>query len=553
MSETEDRADKQRQYLERIETGGSLAVTRYEPRDLPSLMDFSQMVARSQLCPVALQGKPQDVALVLMTGAERGFTAMQSLQNVYVIYGRVSVSASMLRALVLQDPACAEFRPTKLTDDSATIVVRRKEWAEGIVEEVTFTVAMAKKAGYYDRKDSRWPKEPGRMCLARATTVAADAYFPAVKAGLMERSEAEDLADEAGEPRKLSARAQETAQRLKAAADEAQVPAEEEEAVDAEIVDEEPAQPEPGVSERLAEAAGADVAAEAGLRGELAEVVKDDAASFRKEWLEELMEVGGVGEGNGEQIVKAGYISWKRIHAATERELQQVPRVGERTAKNLKRRAEKEVGKSEEAKEEAPAEPAPAAEAPPTLPPETDPGHDDAHWRTQPPPEGLKPRPVFRGKEWMDGLKKVALEQGATWPQVLDKAREISGGYDPARLDDPQWRVLIAWLRAAKQEGLFDVTREAEEEPPKYELVQGHPKYTEEPISEEERAQLLRYAEKTGKGEAALREFLSAEWGFTLEAAPQPLRYALLDWVTDGDYQEVVDAMVEGGQARRIE
>lgn len=557
MSETEQReaqdlalADKRREFVERIETGGSTAIERYVPQDYPSMMDMAGVIARAGLCPQALQGKQNDVAMVLMMGQERGLLPMQSLQNLHVIFGRVSMSAMLIRALVLKHPDCEQFRLTDLKSDSASIIVRRKSWPEGVTETLTYTVADAKQAGYYDRKDSRWPKEPQRMCVARVTSVAAGAHFPEIMAGVLEVSEAEDVAapEQWQAVDRSAKRAQEAAQRLKTAADEAQAPAEEEEAVDAEIVDEEAPQPEPGVSERLAEAAEGDA--------------EEDAAAEEPEkgWLEELMEVGGVGEGNGGEIVKAGYLSWEAIHAATERELRDVPRVGERTAKNLKRRAKKEVGGQEKAEEpeetpaEPAAEPAPAAEDPPTLPPETDPGHEDAHWRTQPPPEGLKHRPVFRGKEWMEGLKKVALEQGATWPQILGKAREISGGYDPARLNDPEWKSLIAWIKAAKQEGLFDATRAAQEEPPVYELIRDHPKYTEDPLTEEERAQLLRYAERTeGKSEAALREFLEAEWGFTLEAAPQPLRFALLDWVTDGDYEEVVEAMIEGGQARRVE
>lgn len=538
-AEQQDRADKQRQYLERIETGGELAVTRYEPRDLPSLMDFSNMVAKSGLCPKALQGKPQDVALVVMSGTERGFTTMQALQNMHVIYGRVSMSADIIRALCQRHAECEAFEIVKASPEEATLHVKKKGWKDKA--EVKFSVEDARRAGLI-RDGSNWKTWPEDMCVARVTTRAARRYFPDVMAGIFEESEAAEVAAQEGRPAAgtPSPRAQEAAQRLKAAADEAQAPAEEEEVVDAEIVDEEPAQPEPGVSERLAEAAEEDEAAET-----------KPAEPPAEGWLDELMEVGGVGEGNGGQIIRAGYTSWQAIHTASQKELEGVPRVGERTAKNLKRRAEAKVG-GEEGEATTEAKP-PATEDPPTLPPETDPGHEDAHWKTQPPPEGLKPRPVFRGKEWMDGLKKVALEQGATWPQVLGKAREISGGYDPARLDDPQWRQLIAWIKAAKQEGLFDATREAEDEPPKYELIREHPKYTEDPLTEEEIAQLLRYAERTeGKSEAALREFLEAEWGFTLEAAPQPLRFALLDWVTDGDYQEVVDAMIEGGQARRI-
>lgn len=550
MNEKElELADKRNEYLQRINTGGGdLVPTRYEPRDLPSLMDFSAMVARSGLCPIALQGKPQDVALVLMSGAERGFTAMQALQNMHVVKGKVAMSADIIRAMCQRHPACDGFELLGVTEEKATFQVKKKGWEKSVT--VDFSMEDARRAGLI-RDGSAWKTFPKAMLVARCTTQAARWYFPDVMAGIMEETEAKELEPEQQLASRPSAKARAAAEAIAGAGKPPEPLADD--VVDAEEVEEVPPRPAEGVKERLEAAAEEDAQPEPRL------VAPGEAQSAEEAFFGDLQRwVPNVGAKVAGNIIKAGYDSPEKLAAATEDDLKKIDRVGDRMAKDLLKWGKKRAGVP------APAEPEPPPAEDPVAPEEPETLADDAlpptadndygkPWSALPSPKGLAQRPVYRGQDWMDGLARLSEEFNVKWSQMVDHAREISGGYDPARLTDPEWRNLIAWIRVAKQEGLFEATRDAEE-PPKYELVKEHEKVAAQldPIDEKQAAQLVRYAEGEGKTKADLEAFLAAEWGYALEALPQILRILMLEWCTSGDYGEVLETMVEGGWAREV-
>ena len=57
----------------------------FRPRDVNEAMTLSKGLSGSALLPRALQGKPADVLVVLLTGHELGLSPMQSLRNINVI------------------------------------------------------------------------------------------------------------------------------------------------------------------------------------------------------------------------------------------------------------------------------------------------------------------------------------------------------------------------------------------------------------------------------------------------------------------------------------
>ena len=63
------------------------------PDALAQLEAFAQKIAPSALLPETLRGKPGDVLITIMTGAELGLSPMQSLRSIHVVKGKAILSA----------------------------------------------------------------------------------------------------------------------------------------------------------------------------------------------------------------------------------------------------------------------------------------------------------------------------------------------------------------------------------------------------------------------------------------------------------------------------
>src|ERR1700688_1110264 len=148
------RLDEQRELLALVETTGELSSSRYEPRDLPSAITLARMIATSPLCPLALRGREADVLLVMMTGAEIGLTTMQSLRNLYIVEGRIGMSAALIRGRCQKHSDCALFEVAEADAAHAVVEVRKRGWPES--RRVSWSIADAERAGLIkeDQPDS---------------------------------------------------------------------------------------------------------------------------------------------------------------------------------------------------------------------------------------------------------------------------------------------------------------------------------------------------------------------------------------------------------------
>ena len=187
------RLDEQRELLALVETTGELSSSRYEPRDLPSAITLARMIATSPLCPLALRGREADVLLVMMTGAEIGLTTMQSLRNLYIVEGRIGMSAALIRGRCQKHGDCALFEVAEADAAHAVVEVKKRGWTES--RRVSWSIADAERAGLIkeDQPDSLWRRWPQEMCVARATTRAASMYFPEITSGLLSEEDLRDM------------------------------------------------------------------------------------------------------------------------------------------------------------------------------------------------------------------------------------------------------------------------------------------------------------------------------------------------------------------------
>lgn len=136
------------------------------------------------------------VTACILAGRELGIGPMTSLQHLYVIEGRPSMSAQLMRGLVLARGHELDIREW---DARHCTMAGRRAGSERWQGPVTFTWADAERA----RLDRRpvWQAYPMAMVLARVTGMFCRAVFPDVIGGMV--LTAEEAADLAGETQPL--------------------------------------------------------------------------------------------------------------------------------------------------------------------------------------------------------------------------------------------------------------------------------------------------------------------------------------------------------------
>lgn len=182
------------------------------PATLDEAWRLAQNLSRSGLVPKAYQGKPSDVLVAVLMGAEVGLSPTTALQSIAVVNGRPGLYGDGLLAVVTAAPSFAGrdaylevesvtgaplLRVDALTADDlkrdttrAVAEFRRRGHADPFV--ATFSIADAKRAGLWT-KEGPWQTYPQRMLLWRAIDFAARAAFPDVLKGIRSALELADL------------------------------------------------------------------------------------------------------------------------------------------------------------------------------------------------------------------------------------------------------------------------------------------------------------------------------------------------------------------------
>lgn len=137
------------------------------------------VLAHSRLVKPALRGKPEDIILVLLYGRDLALPATQALAKIHVVEGVPSISAELMRALVLR--AGHRFRVVEQSAKTVTVEGARRETPRER-SRVTWTIDEARNAGLTGKDN--WSKYPADMLLARATGRLCRAVFPDVLMGV---------------------------------------------------------------------------------------------------------------------------------------------------------------------------------------------------------------------------------------------------------------------------------------------------------------------------------------------------------------------------------
>ena len=102
----------------------------FAPATVTEAIQFSEMLANSNMVPKQYMGKPQDIMVCIQWGMEMGLAPMQALQNIAVINGKPSVYGDAMMALVQASPVCdgveESIEDEGTSNPVAVCVARRK-------------------------------------------------------------------------------------------------------------------------------------------------------------------------------------------------------------------------------------------------------------------------------------------------------------------------------------------------------------------------------------------------------------------------------------------
>lgn len=152
----------------------SLAPGLLNERELRSLDAVAKRAANTGLVPKALQGKPDDVLLVMVTGREMGFRGpMAALSHLYPIEGRIAPSAQTMTGLA--ERAGHEVWVEERTSEKCVAAGCRR--GSKRVQRVTYTLADARRAGLLDRWVEKWQQTQGGKRYCEKHVIGNDLGF----------------------------------------------------------------------------------------------------------------------------------------------------------------------------------------------------------------------------------------------------------------------------------------------------------------------------------------------------------------------------------------
>lgn len=155
-----------------------------QAKAMDAAYQLATTLCNTQMVPQTFRGKPDDGAAAILYGAELGLKPQQALQQVFVVHGQPAIYARTMAALLKGKGYT--FETVATSDESVTV---RGTSPRGEVEEATWTIDRAKKAGYTSNK--KYQSDPQAMLYAKASSEVCRKLAPDVLLGI--RYTAEDL------------------------------------------------------------------------------------------------------------------------------------------------------------------------------------------------------------------------------------------------------------------------------------------------------------------------------------------------------------------------
>lgn len=166
---------------QRSAAAGITAATSYLPSDEEAarLIRQAEYLAGTDLVVRQLQGKPANIAFIMLIARALGMDAAWGLTRIYIVEGKPTLAAETMRALVLREGHHIHFQT--LSSEQVVMV----GWREGQEEwptEVKWDLEDARRAGVLGK--NTWKAFPQDMLTARCTTRLCRLIFPDVLMGM---------------------------------------------------------------------------------------------------------------------------------------------------------------------------------------------------------------------------------------------------------------------------------------------------------------------------------------------------------------------------------
>lgn len=155
--------------LERIEK---------QARAMAAAHQLGSALAGTDMVPKDYKGKPDNATAAILYGAELGLSAIQSLQNVFIVHGKPAMYARTMVALAIN--AGHQVGEIASSAESVTWFGKRGDTGQEFTAE--WTIERAKQAEYLS--NALYKKQPIEMLRAKAQTEVCRTLFADVLLGM---------------------------------------------------------------------------------------------------------------------------------------------------------------------------------------------------------------------------------------------------------------------------------------------------------------------------------------------------------------------------------
>ncbi|KKM23628.1 hypothetical protein LCGC14_1613280 [marine sediment metagenome] len=168
-------------------------VAKYEQLKL-----VAGMYANSSLVPQSFAKNVPNCTIALTLAIPWKMNPLMVMQKIYFVHNKPSLEAQLIIAVANNSKLFDGGIKFELSGSGDTLACRA--WAilsdGGDIVESTVSVAMAKAAGWWTKKDSWWPKMPEQMLKYRSATFLIRTTCPELLMGCPEKSEAQEMSGE---------------------------------------------------------------------------------------------------------------------------------------------------------------------------------------------------------------------------------------------------------------------------------------------------------------------------------------------------------------------
>jgi len=176
---------------------GELALVAAETQAFELAQRQAKMLAASSLVPKDFQGNVANCGIAINVAKRTRLDPLMVCQNLAIIHGRPSWSATALIGMV---NSCGRYTPLRFVFDdednptSCYAVATDKDSGQELKGE-KITLEMARKEGWSTKNGSKWLTMPGQMLRYRAASFWSRAYASDLSLGFYTQDEVRDFAE----------------------------------------------------------------------------------------------------------------------------------------------------------------------------------------------------------------------------------------------------------------------------------------------------------------------------------------------------------------------